>query len=274
MTPPDRGGVDVIVEQPIFLLGGADLEMETIRGLLDRHAPEQILDKHLKWGAKLSDYREELATLVEKGRPFVAIELADDMPIDWPGRRLMSLVDHHGDRAGADRPTALEQVFDLLDLPQAEWTRHFSLVVANDRGHIDGLRAIGATDAEVADIRAADRRAQGVTEADECEAIRAISERECRSGYDVVRTASSTSSAIADRMHAALGGPGTENFLVVMPGKLGFFGDGRIVSALANVVPDSWFGGNLPVKGFWGSSAVSEQTATSVIERSLTGSNG
>ena len=43
-----------------FFLGGRDLEMAEIRKLLDRHARDRIEDRHLPWGAKLSQYRDEL----------------------------------------------------------------------------------------------------------------------------------------------------------------------------------------------------------------------
>ena len=67
------------------------------------------------------------------------IELIDDLPGDL-SRNHLTFVDHHGAAAGQDRPTAIEQVFALLDFPAELWTNDLALVAANDRGHIEGLR--------------------------------------------------------------------------------------------------------------------------------------
>ena len=59
----------------LFLLGGQDLEMLEIKKLLER---ENIAykDKNLKWGAKLSDYQNELsfngALLISDYKPALA----------------------------------------------------------------------------------------------------------------------------------------------------------------------------------------------------------
>jgi hypothetical protein len=162
------------------------------------------------------------------------------------------VVDHHGARAGHDSPTALEQVFALLGLPASAWTRHFALVAANDRAHVDGLLQAGATATEMRTIRAADRAAQGVTAADEAEAQRAIRARQTHRGIVEVSTSSGTSSAIADRMRPELGGPGYAALLVLMPDKLAAFADGPAIGRLAAAFPGSYWGGDLPQRGYWG----------------------
>ena len=150
-----------------FFLGGRDLEMLEIRRLLDRHAAGRIEDKGLAWGAALSAYREELLAALSRGETPVLIELMDDLPPALFDRGRVIVVDHHGPLAGHDRPTSIEQVFALLGLPAAAWTRHLALVAANDRAHVVGMRALGATAQEIAEIRAADRAVQGVSAADE-----------------------------------------------------------------------------------------------------------
>nr|WP_294577416.1 hypothetical protein [uncultured Rhodopila sp.] len=235
-----------------FLLGGADLEMAEIRSLLDRHAADRVEDRRLAWGATLSAYRTELLAALAAGETPVAIELPDDLPPGLFDRDRMRVVDHHGERAGADKPTSIEQVFALLGLPAAEWTRWLALVAANDRDHVAGMLAAGASAGEIAAVRAADRRAQGVTEADEAEAVRAIAARRQDGGLTVVETVSHTSSAIADRMMPALGGPGYRRLLVAMPEKVAVFADGEAIRALGESYPDSWWGGDLPAAGYWG----------------------
>jgi len=236
-----------------FFLGGSDLEMSEIAKLLAEHAPGRVSDKRLAWGARLSAYRDELAGALRAGEIPVLVELEDDLPQDAFDRtRSVVVIDHHGERAGHSHPTSIEQVFDRLGLPPDAWTRRLALVAANDRGHIAGMKEMGASAQEMAAIRAEDRAAQGVSAADEEEAVRAIAERRHCGRAVSVETTSNTSSAIADRMHAALGGPGYDRLVVVMPRKLAVFGDGEMISALARAFPGSYWGGDLPRAGFWG----------------------
>lgn len=235
-----------------FLLGGADLEMATIRSLLEAHAPGRFTDKGLAWGARVSDYRDEITAALNRGETPVLIELADDLPADAFDRRACVIVDHHGTRAGADQPTSLEQVFALLALPAEAWTRELALIAANDKDHIRGLRALGATGDEVRTIRAGDRRAQGVSEAEEAAALAAIAQRQVIGRLTRVTLPHDRSTAVADLLEPDLGGPGYADLLVEMPTKLAFFGDGATIKWLAAEAPGSWFGGALPARGFWG----------------------
>lgn len=241
-----------------FFLGGRDLEMLEIARLLARHAPGQVTDRGLAWGARLSDYASEIEAAVAAGATAVAVELTDDMPADWPPRRRLVEIDHHGAKAGADMPCSLRQVFDMLELPLRHWTRWRVLVAANDVGHIAGMRAIGARASEIRRIRAADRCAQGVTAADEAEARRAIAATVTNAGLTFIETRANSSSAITDFLQPELGGQGYDNLLVAMPSKVAFYGDGRIVKQLARHFAGSWWGGALPERGFWGMNATGE----------------
>ena len=238
-------------EQLVFFLGGHDLEMLTIRGLLEQHAPGRFHDRGLGWGARASSYRGEILAALVAGATPVLIELEDDLGL--PDGTLF-IADHHGARAGKEAPTALHQVFRLLALPPEGWTRWFDLVAANDRGYIPALRQIGASAREIADIRTADRRAQGITQADEDAAEQAVRHLELDAGgaLTVVALAHARTATVTDRLHPALGGPGYRNLLVLAPGEANFFGEGRIVAALATKFPTAWYGGALPDQGFWG----------------------
>jgi len=245
-----------------FFLGGRDLEMLEIRHLLEAHAAGQVEDLGLAWGARASAYRPGIEAALARGETPVLVELQDDLPPEIDRARLLA-VDHHGEAAA--RPTSIEQVFALLGLPPAAWTRRLALVAANDRGHVAGLLEAGATAEEVAAIRAADRAAQGVTAADEAEAGRAIATRQVSGRLTEVTTSSLTSSAIADRMLPVMGGPGHDALLVVMPGKLAAFAEGRAIQRLAAEVPGGYWGGDLPRRGFWGASRA--EGAADPIER-------
>lgn len=236
----------------MFFLGGHDLEMLTIRELLEQEAPGRFHDQRLGWGARASSYRGAIQTALAAGATPVLVELEDDLD---PSVRPLLIVDHHGPLAGREAPTALHQVFRLLDLGPERWTRWFDLVAANDRGYIPAMKAIGASPREIAAIRAADRRAQGITDAEEAaaeEAVRHHTEIDAGGELTVVRLPHARTAAVTDRLHPELGGPGYRNLLVLGSGEANFFGDGHIVAALADAFPAAWYGGALPDQGFWG----------------------
>lgn len=239
------------VERCVFFLGGRDLEMVTIKELLERELPGHTYDKGLPWGARASDYREPIEEEIANGKTPVLVEIHDDLGV---AQRGAILIDHHGARAGADRPTSLHQVFDLLGLPATAWTRWFDFVAANDRAYISGLQSLGATREEIVKVRAADRAAQGITPAHEAEAERAVADARvlATGALTVVRLSHSRTATVTDRLEPALGGPDYRNLLVISPGQVNFFGDGESVRALDRRFPSGWFGGQLPERGFWG----------------------
>ena len=227
-------------------LGGQDLEMTAI-ATLARAAlgPAAVSDKALGWGAAASAYASEIAAAAARGVTPVLVELHPDMPL--PAGSV--LVDHHGARAG--EPTSLEQVFALLRLPAAAWTRDFALIAANDRGHVAGLRAMGASAQEIARIRAADRRAQGITLEEEAAGRAALAAAERRpDGLIVARLPHGRAATLTDPL--AESGAADSELLALMPGEVAFFGTGARVAALDAAFPGGWSGGELPRRGFWG----------------------
>lgn len=242
-------------------------------------APQRtaLVDKHLGWGAKVSACRAEIGDALAAGRLVAAVELEDDLsaswPADWPAawRRRLVFVDHHGADAGKDRPSSLRQIFALLGCPAVWWTRRRSLVEANDIGHLPAMRALTppASLAEMRAIRTADRAAQGITTVEEAEARRAVAERRTAPGLTILTVSGHNASAAADAMEPALGGPGYANLLIRMPRELAFFGQGRVVAALAARVPGSWWGGALPDRGYWGmaGTAAERHAAESLLRR-------
>ena len=179
----------------IFLLGGNDLEMTTIKNLLV-NAGEQFETHDLRWdNAKLSSYEK---TLEEYGNSpdyqIYGIELNEDIP--HPDNYVR--IDHHNDFA--NKPSSLEQVATLLGLAM---DRHMQLVAANDSRYIPGMIKLGASREEIDDIRRADRAAQGVSE-DEDERLAEESLKSCKgdaSNLYVVKSLTSKFSAICDRMY-------------------------------------------------------------------------
>lgn len=270
------------LDQTTFFLGGADLEMVAIRELLADHAKAAaVVDRSLSWGAAASDYVSEIQEALSCDRICVLVELKPDLPLDYvptatdlTGNSVL-LVDHHNERASATAKTSLEQVMDLLkvDIKTLPNARHLQLVSANDRGHVAAMLQLEppATVKELQEIRALDRQAQGVTSEDEQAAevgIRSAT-KECSGRLTVVRIPSQRTSPVTDRLDAALGGPGFDNLLVVSPGSVNFFGDGQPILALRKTFPDSWSGGQLPTRGFWGSESIAAESVLSTVRDCL-----
>lgn len=178
-------------EQLFFLLGGADLEMQTIRDVLVRQSIP-FADHHLRWdNALLSSYRKELQE-VKEGQTVYGIELREDIlpPACYQA------IDHHNGLSSM--PCALEQVMEILQLPM---NRYEQLVSGNDKAYISGMLALGATSEEIATIRLADRKAQGVTDEEEQLAEKAIADnQEFVNGLIIVRALCSRFSPICDRL--------------------------------------------------------------------------
>jgi hypothetical protein len=171
-----------------FFLGGHDLEMEETRSLLGEAGLEHaIVDASLSWGAAATAYEAAIRQGLASGETPVLIELEDDLPPDIDRRRII-LIDHHGERAGADKPSALRQVYDLVSSNgRPRWTRRRALVEANDVDHVRGLRRMGASAKEIRAIRDADRRAQGITDEIERESRRAVESAKWRDGLTLVQ---------------------------------------------------------------------------------------
>lgn len=181
----------------LFLLGGHDLEMCTIKAILDQKH-YLYADKDLKWdNARLSQYLNEIDMFlsINPSGLIYGIELADDIISSYTWN--YEAIDHHNERN--DEPSALEQVLSLLGLPM---NRYYCLVAANDKRYIPGMRDLGATAEEISKIRKEDRKAQGVTEMDEYLAEKSIAEN-MEKINDLILVCSYTSkfSPICDRLY-------------------------------------------------------------------------
>lgn len=235
-----------------YFLGGRDLEMVEIKNLLfEAGLSDRVVDADLPWGARASAYEAAIRSALSAGETPVLIELMDDLVANIDRSRLI-VVDHHGRHAGHGRPTSLEQIHDLVGRPAGlAWTRRRALIAANDRGHAAGMREIGASIQEIRDIRDEDRRAQGVTGSIEEESRRAIATSRLIGPLLVVETTAPTASAVHDFLLPEYGGSAVDDVLVATATAWSFSGDGRVIEDLAPF-PGCWYGGDLPVRGFWG----------------------
>lgn len=235
---------------PHFCLGGHDLEMIAIADLLLIHLPSEYFhDRNLTWGAAASAYREVL----DRYRPVVLVELKDDLPPEY-SRDGLTGIDHHNETA--NRPCALRQVFDLLELPAEEWTREFDLIAANDTGHARGMLRLTppATLEEMREIRRRDRAAQGITDEEERQGEEAAKAAEVRLGgrLTVVTIPHDRTATVADVLSEELGGPGYETLLILSPSETTVFAPGAVIERLSQRFLGGWWGGDLPRRGFFG----------------------
>ena len=175
----------------VFLLGGYDLEMLTIKELLQTQGV--VVDKNLTWDtALLSKYSKELAFYADQDCQIVGIELRED--VQKPKNYV--LIDHHN--AYSDCASSLEQVARFFDIELTRWQQ---LVAINDRGYIDGLKKFGATEEEILQIRCADRKAQGISKQEEIDAEESILSAQTKKCVMVVYTKCRHFSPITDRLH-------------------------------------------------------------------------
>lgn len=196
-----------------FVLGGPDLEMLTIQFILDeRGIPYQPPTKDwnsANWESLSPTQLQEIKRQQQAGRRIVSIEISGTPPFDFP----VEAIDHHGDRQ--DEPASLLQVAMLLSV---ELTDYQKLVAANDSGYIPAMKALGATEEEITQIRQEDRRAQGVIEADERQAEQDVTQAKREGRVTVVHTSLSRFSPITDRLYGC--GP----LVVYSDTELNFYG--------------------------------------------------
>lgn len=236
----------------IFFLGGYDLEMVTIKEILEERK-EKFFDKKLSWGAKASAYQSELALLQHEQIP-VLIELEIDIPI--PPETI--LIDHHNERAGKDKKTSIEQVADLLDVKLNRWQQ---LISANDKGYVWGMQDIGATEEEIKKARTLDMEKQGVSIEDQEKAKISVNHFLERISKDmvIINSLIEKTSPITDLIYKYY----RHIFIITPSNKLSYSGTEQIIKILEEKYAElkkednkikTWSGGYLPDHGYFGSS--------------------
>ncbi len=232
----------------VFFLGGADAEMRRIAEVL-KEAGAEYHDAGLGWGAKASAYGNAIVEVARADKTPVLVELEVDC--DLPEEVIV--INHHGD--WADKPPAILQVLNLLGKKPSRWDL---LVAANDAAWFPGLRdemeipGMGclfpaATAEEMAQVRAADRAAQGITPEQEQEAERALAAPVEKIGdIRVIRMSHSKTAPVGDRLAIealAAGRPIPQYLVLSEDGEVNFSGDGALAAALHERFPGGWAGG-------------------------------
>lgn len=173
-------------ENTLFLLGGHDLEMLTIKKVL-KEKGFTVIDHELSWGAKLSSYTEVLKEHQDK--TIYGVELIEDIAI----LKNYHAIDHHNEQV--DKASSLFQVLEFLELKP---TREHELISANDVGHIEAMKCLGATAEEIKSIRQQERTIQGVTAKDELQAQKESEAVVEKNGISIIETTLDAFSPIVD----------------------------------------------------------------------------
>jgi hypothetical protein len=187
----------------LFLLGGLDLEMQTIESLLIDFGFEDITkyptssklhcfaNKNLKWGASLNEYNEFL----DFDGNIYGVELIENETDSLP--KNYTRIDHHNELS--HKPSSLHQICAILNITM---NRYLNLVAANDTGYIPAMEAIGASNEEIEQIRRADRAAQGVSLIDEELAEQSIKNNFSKVGeIKIIKSLTPKYSPITDRLY-------------------------------------------------------------------------
>lgn len=228
--------------QYVFFLGGNDAEMETIRDRLKK-TNHTVIDKNLGWWAKATVYEAEIQEAILKGKVPVLVELSTE----WLSESLqwllaagsIKVIDHHGEKA--QEKASILQVIELIwGVP----SRIEAIIAANDSGYISGMQQAGASQKEIATVRALERKMQWITEEMEQEAVWAIDNMERFPDMNdliVIHMKHSKSATITDRL---FGKQAQENILIISEdGEVNYFGDGKICAELKEKF-EGWNGGS------------------------------
>jgi len=176
----------------IYLLGGQDIEMISIKDILIKQGIKEgtgFYDRNLSWGAKLSSYSD----IIDNRHTWVGIELGKDIPT--PLNYIE--IDHHNENS--TKKASLLQIAELLDI---ELTREQLLIAANDSGYIPAITEMNTSTEEINEIRRKDRAAQGVNEDDEINAEKSLSyNKQIINGIILIKSLTPHFSAVLDRLY-------------------------------------------------------------------------
>lgn len=197
----------------LFLLGGHDLEMITIREILEEKSIPYV-DKNLRWdNACLSHYSEELNLHSDGEVDIYGVELQEDIPAPVNYRN----IDHHNE--GFVLLSSLEQVAEILNY---ELNQNQRMIAANDKGYIPEMIKAGAAPEQIKEIRKRDRRAQGVSDADEVLAEASIRDTmECIGRLTKVKSKTKHFSIITDLLYPC------DSLLIYTDSEWVYYGYGR-----------------------------------------------
>lgn len=237
----------------VFFLGGHDLEMVTIKKILDE-SKQEYLDKNLSWdGACLSEYADSFTKYPPHEFQIFGIELREDVGLPANYHK----IDHHN--SFEKNPSALTQVCKLLG---RKMNKEELLIAANDERYIPGMLSIGATKEEIEIIRRKDRECQGITPEDEKYAEEALrSNTNNHFGLTYVYTKSTKFSPIVDKLFP------TSRLFVYTDNEFTYYGERKekYLKVVSEVFPDIHFFKGGGDNGYFGASECSKNDIDKIL---------
>jgi hypothetical protein len=226
----------------LFVLPINDGESYVIAELL-KQSNVPFLVTNQKWGASWqgleSDIINKVINAINNGVEVFGIELQGY--IDG-----VKNIDHHNySWLNDDRShdlSSLEQVAKLLKIKLTPFQKAVS---ENDKGYIPLMQKNKRSKKMIEEVRALDRKSQGISEEAEKEAERAISNLSILNDLTIIQCGHSKCAPITDRLYGKY-----KNLFIISPGELNFFGSASVVKKL-EVNFSGWSGGSGDNK-FWG----------------------
>jgi hypothetical protein len=276
------------IMKTLFVLGGNDGEMAVIKSLLNMAGKFTIQPKK-EWGLHYyspPNVGIEVRVVVGNfkkyyyaGTPLDEVVFIECYPTagEWvqtPNLRInISVIDHHGGDSweSASVMQVLREYCQDVKISD-QLRRNIELAAANDSGYIPAMENLFASSQEIATIRLADRRAQGITVDQEKEAETAISQANKIGRLTIVRMSHSKTAPVADRLYGQV-----DQLLIISDDEINFFGDGELCVELKkefpeapapwdhNIMAESWNGGaglgQAGSSAFWGGYSNPEEVA-------------
>lgn len=228
MTPPEISR--------IWVLPGNDLEAVEIRRLLEENG-QTVLVSEQAWGATWEGLETAIRKTLERTATETPETLIHGIELAGPNGYHAHNVDHHRYR-DEDRShplSSLEQVAAILRVPL---NRRQQLIAANDRAYIPGMLELGATPREIDEIRAEDRRAQGVTAEQELQAEQDLAAAAWLGDRVVVACHDAPTSAHMDRLFGK-----ASEILLTSPREWSYSGPRHRDFAALSLPEQHWSGG-------------------------------
>ena len=228
------------------MLAVNDGEAVEIERLLHQRS-ECVFASVQRWGATWAGLEPSIQDSLRQfrktnaGGEIIGIELGGTNPYGAVD------IDHHryGDDDRSNSLSSLEQVAARLPV---KLDHRQQLVAANDRGFIAGMEEMGATVAEVRDVRAQDLAAQGVTPEQQQDQRREVETAMVIDGRYLVTTAFDPPTALSDLLYQE---KQAREWLIRGPHVWSYSGPRHKEFAALPLTESHWSGGR-PQSGYFG----------------------
>lgn len=248
------------MKKEIFIVPNNDLEAKTIIDLLKKHNRDVLVTSQT-WGASWEQLEESIKEKIKNYKKVYGVELQGNAPSNGIN------IDHHiyGADNRSSEKSSLEQVAELLNTELTVWEQFIS---ANDKGYIPAMKSLGQQlklsnneiERMIIEVRALDRKQQGISEEQERQAVEAIEKLDIDhtkipQNLIIVHLPHSKCATVTDRLFGLY-----KNLLILSEdGETNFYGVISIINELKNKF-DGWSGGELEKgNGYWGSNTANQK---------------